>query len=205
MVARLVQQHDIRTHQQNAGQRDAHLPAAGQCADVAVHHLLAEAQTRQHFTRPPLQRITIQLLEASLNFAVAFDDGFHLIRAIRISHRGFEFLQFDRNRADGTGPVHHLGGRAAARHLADVLAEVADGHAPIDSDLAFVRKFLTRDHPKERGLAGPIGPNEAHLFPRQKRRGGFDEENLMAVLLTDVVETNHIHTRKEKLRCLYAK
>jgi hypothetical protein len=34
--------------------------------------------------------------------------------------------------ADRTGAVHHLGHGAAARHLADILAEIADGDAAID-------------------------------------------------------------------------
>ena len=74
MVARLVQQHGVGAHQQDAGQRHAHLPAARQRADVAVHHLLAEAQAGEHFARPALQRVAVQLLEARLHLAVARDD-----------------------------------------------------------------------------------------------------------------------------------
>src|SRR3546814_8216669 len=37
MVARLVEQHAVGPHQQNPGQRHAHLPAAGQEPDIAVH------------------------------------------------------------------------------------------------------------------------------------------------------------------------
>ena len=40
MVARLVEQHGVGAHEQDAGQRHAHLPAARKLADVAVHHLL---------------------------------------------------------------------------------------------------------------------------------------------------------------------
>ena len=47
-----------------------------------------------------------------------------------------------RDRGDGPGAVHRLGDGAAARHLADVLAEVADGHAAIDRDLALVGLLL---------------------------------------------------------------
>ena len=47
-------------------------------------------------------------------------------------------------RAHRAGAVHHLGDGAAARHLADVLAEVADGDAAIDGDLALVGLLLAR-------------------------------------------------------------
>jgi hypothetical protein len=48
VVARLVEQHRVGAHDENAGKGDAHLPAARQRADVAIHHLLAEAQPRKH-------------------------------------------------------------------------------------------------------------------------------------------------------------
>ena len=47
-------------------------------------------------------------------------------------------LQLGGELADRTGAIHRLGDSAAARHLADVLAEVADGDAAIAGDLAFV-------------------------------------------------------------------
>ena len=191
MVARLVQQHGVGPHQQNARQRHAHLPAAGQRADIAVHHFLAEAQARQHFARPPLQRIAVELLEAVLHLAVARDDVVHVVGARRIGHRGFELLHLGGDRADRTGAVHHLGHRAAARHLADVLAEIADGDAAIDRDLALVGLFLAGDHPEQRRLAGAVGADKADLLALLKRRGRLDEEDLMADLLADVVETNH--------------
>ena len=65
MVARLVEQHGVGTHQQDAGQRHAHLPAAGERADVAVHHLLAEAEAGEHLARAAVERIAVELLEAA--------------------------------------------------------------------------------------------------------------------------------------------
>ncbi len=53
MVRRLVEQHHVRAHQQDAGEADAHLPAAGELADIAVHHLLGEAEAGQHLLARP--------------------------------------------------------------------------------------------------------------------------------------------------------
>ena len=78
-----------------------------------------------------------------LHLAIARDDVFHLVGLVRIGHRGFERPEFGRHDADGTGAVHHLGHRAAARHLADILAEIADGNAAIERHLALVGQFLT--------------------------------------------------------------
>src|SRR6202165_1065243 len=88
--------------------------------------------------------------------------------------------------------VHHLRPRAAARHLADVLAEIADGHAPIDGHLAFVGLLLAGYHAEQRRLAGPVGADEADPLPLLERRGSFDEENLVTNLLADVVESDHV-------------
>ena len=101
--------------------------------------------------------------------------------------------------ADRTGAVHHLGHGAAAGHLADVLAEIADGDAAIDGHLALVGLLLARDHPEQRRLAGAVGPDEADLLALFERRGGLDEEDLVAVLLADVVETNHARECPEKV------
>ena len=108
-------------------------------------------------------------------------------------------------RADRAGAVHHLGDGAAARHLADVLAEVADGDAAIDRDLALVGLLLAGDHAEQRRLAGAVGADEADLLAPVERRGGLDEEDLVAVLLADVVETDHVRAGYPKqLRRPYA-
>src|SRR5262249_23847291 len=83
-------------------------------------------------TPRPLERMPGEPLEARLRAAVARDDVLHVAGAARIRHGGLQLPQFRRDRADRTGAVHPLGDGAAARHLADVLAEVADGHAAID-------------------------------------------------------------------------
>ena len=98
MVARLVEQHGVGAHQQDAGQRHAHLPAARQRADVAVHHLLAEAEAGEDFARPALQRVAVQFLEARLHLAVARDDVVHVVRPVRIPHGGLQLLQLGRPR-----------------------------------------------------------------------------------------------------------
>ena len=114
MVARLVQQHHVGPHQEDARQRHPHFPAARQRADVTVHHLLAEAEARQRFACTPIQRIAIELFEAMLHLAIAGDDGLHVVREFRVGHRGFELFQFGRDHADGAGAIHHFGDCAAA-------------------------------------------------------------------------------------------
>ena len=191
MVARLVQQHHVGPHQQDARQRHPHLPAARERADVAVHHLLAETEPRQRLARPAVERIAVEFLKAVLHLAIARDDVFHLFGLVGIGHRGLERPEFGRHDTDRTGAVHHFGDRAAARHLADILAEIADGDAAIERHLALVGQFLTRDHPEKRGLAGPVWADKADLLALLQGCGSFDEEDLVADLLADVIETDH--------------
>ena len=200
MVARLVQQHHVGPHQEDARQRHPHLPAAGQRADVAVHHLLAEAEAGECLAGAAIQRVAIEFLEAMLHLAIARDDLVHVIGARGIGHRGLELLQFGRDHRHRARAVHHLGHGAAAGHLADVLAEIADRHAAIDRDLTLVGQFLARDHPEQRGLAGAIGADQPDLLALEKGRGGFDEQDLVADLLADVIETDHgrLSVRKAK-------
>ena len=89
MVAGLVEQHGIGTHQEDACECDAHLPATRKGADVAVHHLRAEAEARQDFARLRVEPVTAQLFEPRLHGTVAFDDPVHDVRLVGVGHFGF--------------------------------------------------------------------------------------------------------------------
>ena len=80
----------------------------------------------EHLARPAFERIAVQFLEAGLHLAIALDDRVHLVDAIGIGHGGLELLQLGGNLAHRPGAVHHLRHGAAAGHLADILAEIAD-------------------------------------------------------------------------------
>ncbi len=120
---------------------------------------------------------------------------FHLVGAVRIGHGRLQLFQLGGDFANRSGAIHHLGNGATARHLAHVLAEITDGDAAIDGDLALVGLLLAHDHAEERRLAGAVGTDEADLLALVERRGGLDEKDLVAVLLADIVEANHTGRR----------
>ena len=165
MVARLVEQHGVGAHQQDAAERHPHLPAAGERADVALHHLLAEAQAGQHFARLGLERVAAEVLEAAVRLAVALDDRVEVVGLVGIGHRRFQFAQLGGHGAHRAGAVHHFGDGAAARHLADVLAEIADGDAAIDRHLAFVGRSSPVIMRKSVVLPAPLGPTRPTFSP----------------------------------------
>jgi hypothetical protein len=110
---------------------------------------------------------------------------------VRIDHGRLERGHFGGQRADGTDAVHHRGDRALARHLADILAEIADGHAGIDHDQAVVGLLLAGDHAEQRRLAGAVGADKPDLLALLDAHRRFDEQDLVAVLLGDIVEADH--------------
>ncbi len=191
MVGGFVEQHHVRPHQKDAGKRDAHLPAAGKLGNIAVHHLLAEAQPVQHLTRTAFQRVTIKLFVPRLHFAVTFDDGVHLVHPVGIGHGGFQFPKLRRDLADRACTLHNLGHGRAAGHFTDILIEIADRHALFDDDLTLVRLLLAGDHPEKRGLAGTVRTDKADLLTAIERGGGLDIENAVTVRLADVFDADH--------------
>ena len=106
--------------------------------------------------------------------------------ARRIRHRVLQILELVMQIADAAAAGDGLVEHRAARHLLDVLAEVADGQLLRHRDVAFVGRFLADDHAEERGLAGAVRADQADLFARVELEGGVDEEELLAVLLADV-------------------
>ncbi len=149
----------------------------------------------EDLARPRLERVAAELLEARLHLAEALDELVHLVGAVRDRPaRPRARASSAATASTGPGAVHRLGDDAAARHLADVLAEVADGDAAIDRDLAVVGLLLAGDQPEDGRLAGAVGADEADLLAAVDRRRGLEEEDLLAVLLADVVETDHVRS-----------
>src|SRR4029078_2224427 len=87
--------------------------------------------------------------------------------------------------------IHPAPPRTLPRHHAHILAEIADGHAGLDRDLAVIGPVLAGDHAENRRLAGAVGADKPHLLALLDAHRGVDEQDLVAVLLTDVVEANH--------------
>ncbi len=52
--------------------------------------------------------------------------------------------------------------------------------------------FFAGDHPEDGGLAGAVGADEADLFAGIELERRVHEEDLLAVLLVDVRERDHV-------------
>ena len=79
VVGRFVHQQHIGPAEQHARQRDAHLPAAGERAHVAIDLVVLEAEAVQHFARLRFERVAAQMLVLLLHFAEALEDAVHVV------------------------------------------------------------------------------------------------------------------------------
>ena len=191
VVGRLVHQQDVGLAEQHARHRDAHLPAARQRADVAVDPLVVEAEAVQHLARLALERVAAEMVVLFLHLAEAREDLVHVVGLRGIRHRVLQLFELVMQVADAAAARDRFVEHRAARHLFDVLAEVADRQLLRHGDVALVRPLFARDHPEDRGLAGAVRPDQADLLTRIELERRVDEEDLLAVLLADVRERDH--------------
>ena len=153
VVRRLVHQEDVGPPEEDAGHRDAHLPAAREGADVAVDHLVGEAEPLEDLLRPRLELVAAALLVLVLDLAEALEDRLHLVGPRGVGEGVLEVHQLVVQVAEAAAPGDRLLEDRAARHLLDVLPEVADGELLRDGDVPVVGVLLAGDHPEDRRLA----------------------------------------------------
>ena len=90
VVRRLVEQQRVRAHQENARERDAHLPTAGQLADVAVDDVRAKTEAGENFSRARFESVAAEFFEPRLSVPESFDELIEFVRALRIGEGLFE-------------------------------------------------------------------------------------------------------------------
>src|SRR5262249_24560592 len=152
--------------EQNASHRDAHLPAAGEFADVAVDPIIIEAKTEQNLTRLAFERIAAEMVVFFLHFSEPLENLVHFVEAFGVGHRllkRFEFMmQVADASASGNGFVEHR----SSGHFFNVLAEVAYGEPLRYRNFSLIGRFFADNHSEKRGLTGAVGSDQTHLFAR---------------------------------------
>ena len=159
--------------------------------DIPVNPLIVEPETVENFAGAALERVAAEMVVFVLHVAKARENAVHVVDLRRVGHRVLQLLelvvQLAEAAAAGDGLVEH----GAARHLFDVLAEIADRELARDRHVAFVGLFLAGDHPEEGGLARAVGTDQSDLLARIELERGVDEQHLSAVLLADGGKRNH--------------
>ena len=145
----------------------------------------------EYLARLRLESVAAQVLVLLLHFAKAGQDAIHVVGLGRIGHVVLQRLELMMQDAETPAASNRLIEHRAARHLLDVLPEVADGDLLRDRDFALVGRLLADDHAEQRRLAGAVGPDQPDFLPGVQLEGGVDEEDLPAVLLADARERDH--------------
>src|SRR6476620_7321979 len=191
MIRRLVHQQYVGLAKEHARHRDAHLPSAGQQANVAVDPLVIETKAVQHFARGGFETIAAEMVVLLLHFSEAGEDAIHVVGLSRIGHRSLQPFELVMKIAQTATACDRLVQNRASRHLLHVLAEVADRQLLRNRHLPFVRHLFARDHPEQSRLPCPIRANQADLLPWIELEGCVNEQDLPAVVLVDAGEGNH--------------
>ena len=147
--------------QEQLGEGDAHLPAAGEVLRGLVEVLDGKAQAREDLARAALKLVAAQPLEAVLGVAVLLQQAVELGAGLG----GGDLLLELGNQAlvalDLLGAVDDLGkGGLLARELG-LLLQVADGGLLGKGDGAFVGGLEAHEDLEEGGLAGAVGADKS--------------------------------------------
>ncbi len=203
VVGRLVEEQHVGVEGEDAGEGDAHLPAAAEALGGAVVGVGADAEAGENRLGAGFQVVAAAVLELLLGVAVALEERGELLVPHRLAHlrlHGADLLaELD---GAGAGGHHLLQGRAAG-HLADVLGEVADDRLLGAADLAGVGLLLAGDQAEDGGLAGAVGADQAAAGAGEDLEARVLEQDLGAVLLADAGQMDHGESPKEKVPHCY--
>ena len=162
MIGGLVEQQQVGFFEQQLGQRDAHLPAAGKFLGALVPLLVRKAEAGQHGSHLRFDGVAvaraefaIQLMEAVGHLRILRARGIQLAHLVReLFHLHFHLLQRSENR-------HAFGEDAAAGEREAVLRQVAGADAARDAELAVVERLHAGQHFEQRGFAAAVRAHQA--------------------------------------------
>jgi len=189
VIGRLVQEQQVGAGDEQAGQGDAHAPAAGERAAGALHLGLGEAQPGQHLAGLGLPAVAAQGLEAVVQVAVVVGQPLGVLGGV-----GHAVLQVAQARLEagqlgvaGEGLGQHRGVAASG----GLLPEGADADAPLAAHGAVLGGLLARDQVQEGALAPAVGADHADAVAGVDHQGHPGEQRLAAHAPGYVLDGQH--------------
>ncbi len=192
VVRRFVEEQEIRAAEQQLGQGDPHLPAAGERLGRTIAIVGAEAEPAQHGRDPQVHAVALVEPEAILKFAVAHEH--RVVLALR--HAGIAKTMFDvfhlalhvEQRLEGSADFFE-NGAAAVRQ--PVLRQIADGERRRFDDAAGVGIVEPGQHLEQCGLAGAVRTAEADAVAVTNLPGDVVQQDAVAEGFGEVGKLNH--------------
>ena len=187
VVGGLVQKEQVGMAKQELGERNAHLPAAGEISRGLVKVLDGKAQAAQDLACTGIQLVAAETLEAVLGVAVVLKQAVQLGTGLRgrdlcleLGYTALPALHLVR------GVNNLLKGGLLAIDLG-LLLQVANGCVLGKGDGALVGGLLAHDDLQERGLAGAVGANQGPTLPPVELECGLRVKDPSAKRLGDLV------------------
>ena len=192
VVGGLVEQQQAGAPQQQLGERDAHLPAAGERLGRAVEVVVDEAEPAQHGGHAQIDGVAVRAPERLLELRVP--DEHPLVFALRhrrVAEAVLEVVEFLLLvEQAGKGRARLVTQRAPGVHQA-VLRQVADGEALRLHDRPGVRFVEPRQHPQQRGLSRAVGAAKADAVAQAELPRDGVEQDAAAEGLGQLGELDH--------------
>ncbi len=187
VVGGFVEDQDVGVADEQASQRHAHPPAAGQLGDGTVGIGGGETEAGQDPVGLRFQGVAALLLEVRLDLAVAVEQlGIGRAGA----HPALELVQLVGQVGEPGCPEHDVEHRTDAE-VGDLLGQVADAEVLGPVDLADVRLLLAQEHLDEGGLTGPVTADEGDAPAGADLQADVAEQGPRAVGLAELGRGDH--------------
>ena len=189
VVGRLVEEQQVRLGREDPRQLGAHAPSAGERPERLRELVRREAEASERDLDARLDVVSAEVLELRLQLSVAP----HLrgVRevALELLHLGLH-LGEPRDAAQGV-----LEQRLVRGVRLRVLAREADARAPLDYELAGVRRHLAEDDLEERGLSRAVRTHHAHAVALVDAERDVRQDVLVSVVYRYSLEVKHLFLR----------
>src|SRR5207248_9434395 len=142
MIRRLIEQQQVWLLQKQLGQRDAHLPTAGEFVSLPLPIFFTKPQTRENAPDLRLNGITVAGAEFVLHALIAIGNLCVLRRRmVKLRHAGRKLLHFFFHSTQLGKNRHALGEHGATGKRKTILREISSTNAFGDADRAVVDAF----------------------------------------------------------------
>src|SRR5579884_2020056 len=165
VVARLVQQHHIRSGQEQLGKHEPALLTAAESGDGTLVILSPKAETIEHLFHAMVHRVGIFMMQHGVEAVVASGEGLALalIRRVRQGVGGADHLVVGSQQIfEGTAGLVK---QRPVRSELGLLTQKGHAGAGVQADFAIIRSVEAGQNAEQGGLAGAIGADQAGTLP----------------------------------------
>ncbi len=192
MVRRLVQQQQVWFLQQQLGQRQPHLPAAGEFVRLPLPVFFAKAKPLQHASYLGFNRVAVAGAEFVLQTVIAVGD-LGIFRALMVEFGDLvrKRLQFALHGVEVAEHRHALGKHGAAGKREAILRKISGGRALGDDERAVVEGVEPGKNLHQRGFAGAVRAHQADAVVGRDQPVGVFKKKFVAEAFSGARKLDH--------------